>query len=108
MWVFGVTSTNFVNLTYLVAACNILHLLCLPFLALVPRTIDPVARSEFQPSGRSLQRTGGLERPCAAANQCSDGRTSFGIGFFACTVPDSALGFVAEPHQQVCSFETLS
>eukprot|EP00192_Tetraselmis_astigmatica_P008973 CAMPEP_0117668706 /NCGR_PEP_ID=MMETSP0804-20121206/11702_1 /TAXON_ID=1074897 /ORGANISM="Tetraselmis astigmatica, Strain CCMP880" /LENGTH=686 /DNA_ID=CAMNT_0005476635 /DNA_START=38 /DNA_END=2099 /DNA_ORIENTATION=+ len=113
MVLFGVTSTDFTNLGYLVFTCNILHLTCLPFLCLVPRSVEPgsAARLEYQPRlprfGCDSQETGqpagsklgvGALTAAAAAeagpdttapcNPEDDGAVEL--------IPDTVLGFTRE------------
>ena len=85
MYLFGVTSTNFANLALLVVTCNLLHLACLPFLFMVPRTVEPVVRPGFKPRGDGDAENG---RVLVEA-----GEDMHEKGICAYVLPDSALGF---------------
>ena len=83
MYLFGVTSTNFSNLALLVVTCNLLHLACLPFLSMVPSTVEPAVRSEFK--ARDDEEDGRLLG--------GDGVEIHEDGICGYILPDSALGF---------------
>eukprot|EP00873_Tetraselmis_striata_P041976 jgi/Tetstr1/462240/TSEL_000638.t1 len=98
MWAFGVTSTDFANLSYLLLASNLLHLACLPLLCLVPSHMEPVVRPTFTPTRRKPwlpavpSDAGGGSRGACNGTAQEQSRSSGSAGL----VPDSELGFMAE------------
>jgi hypothetical protein len=110
MWAFGVTSTDFTNLAYLLLAANLAHLVCLPLLFLVPRHMEPIVRPTFTPSQRRPRQPPPLQSHLRRADGSAEQRTDSECGGGAeqspgggplVMAPDSELGFALESHLQV-------